>query len=710
MSNIEILECTLRDGSYTIDFQFTARDTSIIASALENAGFSLIEIGHGVGLNASNCGKGIAAATDEEYMQAAASTLKHALWGMFFIPGIGRHEDLELGAKYGMDFIRIGTNVTEVEQSQEYVEHAKKLGMFVSANLMKSYVLPPKELAQQAKLSEKFGVDLVCLVDSAGTMLPDDIKNYIRYIQDIINIPIGLHCHDNLALGMANVLTAIDCGAHRIDCTLQGMGRGGGNPATEILVAVLKKRGVDLGIGLNRVMDISERLIKPMLQEKGFDSINIISGYAGFHSSYLKTILKYADLCGVDPRDVIIDLCRADQVYAHEELVEHIARKLQHRQAGRAGLHIISLPDFTFPDRKIGEVPDDSLPEAVKKVVTTVRAAAKKRGRRSVLNIVAAPSTVEKTTVSRFVQEEFDYVIGSVEVDSPVPLEKIVEVADGIVDILLVDAELKSYLDEPLISKVRLITKQSHVVGYKDCDVWVRSVDQGIRVLLQGIRGRHVIVCGTDNLALKLTLSMMEQRAKVTLTGDVRNRLEFCAKVLKQLSLSGMDLEIQVDAVEAAREAEVLVAFSRQESMISRTMVEVMRGDGLVFDGGIGSVSAEVIAYCNEHGIRVVRPDMRAALASELASLLGTERTVKELMGRTEIAGVSVVAGGLVGRHGEIVVDSVSNPSRVIGVADGKGYVIYEPRTEFLENVSLVEKTIMKRQAFFEMIHLESCE
>src|ERR1019366_1154167 len=166
--SLQILECTLRDGSYAVDFQFTARDTALIASALESAGFTLIEIGHGVGMNASQCGKGNAAASDEEYMKAAASSLRTARWGMFFIPGIGRHEDLELAAQYGMGFVRIGTNAAEVADAQPYIEHARKLGMHVSANLMKSYVLPPKELAANARVSESSGAQMVCLVDSAG--------------------------------------------------------------------------------------------------------------------------------------------------------------------------------------------------------------------------------------------------------------------------------------------------------------------------------------------------------------------------------------------------------------------------------------------------------------------------------------------------------------------------------------------------------------
>src|ERR1700719_1243241 len=90
----EILEVTLRDGSYVVDFQFTAQDTALIGSALDSAGFRWIEIGHGLGLNASASGKGDAAATDEEYLAAAAEAVRSARWGAFFIPGIGRAEDL----------------------------------------------------------------------------------------------------------------------------------------------------------------------------------------------------------------------------------------------------------------------------------------------------------------------------------------------------------------------------------------------------------------------------------------------------------------------------------------------------------------------------------------------------------------------------------------------------------------------------------------
>jgi 4-hydroxy 2-oxovalerate aldolase len=697
LAGVEILECTLRDGSYAIDFQFTARDTALIAAALENAGFNLIEIGHGLGLNAANAGKGAAAATDEEYMQAAASTLKRAQWGMFFIPGIGRREDLDRAAGYGMSFVRIGTNANEVPQSAPFVEHAKKLGFHVSANLMKSYALPPKELTAQAHLSEQYGVDMVCLVDSAGTMMPEDIRTYVRSLQDTVVVPLGLHCHDNLSLGMANVLMAIDCGVRRVDSTLQGMGRGGGNPVTEVLVTVLKKRGVDLGIDHNQLMDVSARVIKPMLHDKGWDSINIISGYAGFHSSYLDTILKFADKYKVDARDLIVRVCEMNQISAPEDLVEETAQQLQ-QQAGRSGLHMVSLPRLDFAALPPSGSSDTSFRVAVRAVARDVQATARKKGRRSVFNIVADAHVSGKAVVSRFVQEEFDYVIGSMRVDNLGQLQEALEALDGTVDILLVDADPIQGLGETLAAAARRMVKKSRVVGYQDQQVWIRSVVQGMAMLMDGLAGQRVTVSALDPLSRWLVLTLLAQGAAVTLTQNDPRRAASFAEASRQLLATPVSLEVVPDPIAAVQRARVLVRFDRQPPLITQPMVEAMPVESIIFDAGIGTVAPEALAAALNRGIRIIRPDMRAALAAELAFLLGAKRIVDTIMGRGEINGIPVVAGGLIGKRGDIVVDSISNPSRVVGVADGQGLVMHVPPRELVETIGEVEQIIMKQK------------
>lgn len=327
-SHVTILDTTLRDGSYAANFQFTAQDTAVIARALEDVGVTLVEIGHGVGLRASQKGFGKAAATDREYLAAAADVLTRAKFGMFCIPGVGELEDVDMAADLGAGFIRIGTNVTEVRASEPFIERAKKRGLFVSANFMKSYTLPPAEFAQLAKVTQGYGSDILCVVDSAGGMLAADVHSYFQAVRGVCDIDLGFHGHNNLGLAVAHSLLAVELGAVVVDSSLQGLGRSSGNAATELLAAALDRMGVDTGIDLLGVMDVGEQLVKSLVLTRGLSSLDMVMGYAQFHSSYMGVIRKYACKEGVDPRRVIIDLCKQDKVNAPEALVACIAASI----------------------------------------------------------------------------------------------------------------------------------------------------------------------------------------------------------------------------------------------------------------------------------------------------------------------------------------------------------------------------------------------
>ena len=77
MKSLNLMDVTLRDGSYAINFSFSVSDTQILCQKLEEVGFKYIEIGHGVGLNAGASQYGAAVQTDEEYMEAAERNLRN---------------------------------------------------------------------------------------------------------------------------------------------------------------------------------------------------------------------------------------------------------------------------------------------------------------------------------------------------------------------------------------------------------------------------------------------------------------------------------------------------------------------------------------------------------------------------------------------------------------------------------------------------------
>jgi hypothetical protein len=107
-----------------------------------------------------------------------------------------------------------------------------------------------------------------------------------------------------------------------------------------------------------------------------------------------------------------------------------------------------------------------------------------------------------------------------------------------------------------------------------------------------------------------------------------------------------------------------------------------MREGALLYDGGIGSLEGAAILAAEARGVRVVRVDMRPSISATAVELIGVRHIVDEHMGRATWDGVSVVAGGLIGREGEVIVDSILHPASVIGIADGKGGVLRADGTD----------------------------
>jgi 4-hydroxy-2-oxovalerate aldolase len=328
LGNINIMDVTLRDGSYAINFQFSNADVKIIGGALERLGYSYIEIGHGMGLGASSPQNGVSLNEDIEYLTSAKENIKKAKYGMFCIPGIASIEDIEIAAEYGCSFLRIGTNVNSIKESKEYIKKAKECGLIVMANYMKSYAMEPIDFAEQVLKSESYGADLVYIVDSAGSMFPKDIENYYSAIRKVSNIGVGFHGHDNLGLALSNSLFAAGLGIEFIDCSLQGLGRSSGNTSTELFTICAQKLGYDFDIDYKKLLLISKKLVYPLVKRHGINPVDVMCGISGFHTSYLRYIHKQSALYGVDPLTLIEEYCKVDRIGLEEDILANTAKIL----------------------------------------------------------------------------------------------------------------------------------------------------------------------------------------------------------------------------------------------------------------------------------------------------------------------------------------------------------------------------------------------
>lgn len=389
----EIFDCTLRDGSYVVDFQFTAQDTWLIASALEQAGIRYIEIGHGLGWSASQKGHGVALETDEDYCKAVSGKLTRAKWGTFFIPGIGTMEDISRAADLGANFIRVGTDVTRAVDGSPYIKHAKSLGLMVFSNFMKTYSVTPEELVTHSRPAVESGADVLVVVDSAGGMLPEDVSAYVQALRGNYPQAIGFHGHNNLDLAMVNSLSAMESGAAFIDCSLQGLGRSTGNTMTEVLALLMKRKQLGPAYDVNTLMDIGEKFVLPLLQPDRFNGISMTSGYARFHSSFMSRVNKYAFKHKVDPRTLIVRLCEESQTEAPEELLDGLAAAIRQDKE-----------NITTYQMVLNDVYVNRTEELVKKAVSL----AHKQRRKLVYNLVYSKRSIP---ISANIQNNADYVL-----------------------------------------------------------------------------------------------------------------------------------------------------------------------------------------------------------------------------------------------------------------------------------------------------------
>lgn len=278
-----VLDTTVRDGSYAVNFQYTDDDVRRIVGDLDAAGIPYIEIGHGVTIGAA-AAQGPAAHTDEEYFRAARSVVRNARLGAVIVPALARIETVDLAGDY-LDFLRICVIATEFELVMPFVERAQSKGLEVSIQLVKSHLFEPDVLAAAGKRARDVGVRIVYVVDTTGTFLPEDARRYVEALRGASDVSVGFHGHNNLAMAVANTLEAFDAGADFLDGTLMGFGRGAGNCQIECLVAALQRRGHLAAVDLDRIFDAARSdMLGRSPQSYGIDPWEISFGFHGLDS------------------------------------------------------------------------------------------------------------------------------------------------------------------------------------------------------------------------------------------------------------------------------------------------------------------------------------------------------------------------------------------------------------------------------------------
>jgi 4-hydroxy-2-oxovalerate/4-hydroxy-2-oxohexanoate aldolase len=336
---ITLHDMTLRDGMHPKRHLMSLEQMKSIAMGLDNAGIPLIEVTHGDGLGGSSVNYGFPAHTDEEYLGTVIPLMKQAKVSALLLPGIGTVDHLQMAHGLGVHTIRVATHCTEADVSEQHITYARKLDMDVVGFLMMAHMNSPEGLVKQAKLMESYGANCIYVTDSAGYMLPEDVRVRIDAVRQALDpkTELGFHGHHNLAMGVANSVAAIECGANRIDAAAAGLGAGAGNTPMEVLVAVLDRMGVDTGVDVWKIQDVAEEQVIPIIDFPiRIDRDALTLGYAGVYGSFLLFAKRAEAKYGIPARELLIELGRRKMVGGQEDMIEDTALTMARERQAKA--------------------------------------------------------------------------------------------------------------------------------------------------------------------------------------------------------------------------------------------------------------------------------------------------------------------------------------------------------------------------------------
>lgn len=244
---IKVLDCSIRDGGLMNDSNF---DDDIVKAAYETcikAGIDYMEIGY------KNSKKvfptkqyGPWRHCDEEDLRRIVGDNKTALKLSAMADAGGKSDwKTEILPKKDsvLDMIRVACYVNQMPEAMEMIWDAHEKGYETTCNIMAISVAKDAEIEQALRMVRESPVSTVVIVDSFGSLYSEQIGSLVDRYQAALegtDKEVGIHAHNNQQLAFANTIEAIVRGVNRVDSTFAGLGRGGGNCCTELLLGFLR--------------------------------------------------------------------------------------------------------------------------------------------------------------------------------------------------------------------------------------------------------------------------------------------------------------------------------------------------------------------------------------------------------------------------------------------------------------------------------------
>lgn len=288
--DVRVLDATIRDGGLVNNFRFTDEFVKKLYETNIAAGVDYMEFGYKADkdiFDESKFGKW-KFAKDEDIWEIIGE--KDPRIKLSVMADVGRcnfRRDIKNRSESPIDMIRVATYINTMPAAIEMIEYAKEMGYEATCNIMAISNAQEGDVAQGLQMLANSNVDAVYIVDSYGSLYPEQIDRLTEFYMGILEPAgkkLGIHTHNNQQMAFANTIESLSLGASFLDATYSGMGRGAGNCAMELLIGFLKNPKY-------RLAPVLKFIEKYMLEVKksgavwGYDIPYMLTGQLNRHPS-----------------------------------------------------------------------------------------------------------------------------------------------------------------------------------------------------------------------------------------------------------------------------------------------------------------------------------------------------------------------------------------------------------------------------------------
>ena len=240
MSNITLLDCTLRDGGYINDWEFGHNNIMRIYERLCDSGVDAVEVGFIDERRPYDYNRSIFPDTESIRKTMSACRKRPPIVLGMIDYGTCNLRYIEDADSSFIDGIRVIFKQHFLREALEYCGELKKKGYKVCAQLVSITTYSDEDLVEMSKMVNEIKPYAVSIVDTYGLLNPGKMLHIYKIMDKEIDedIKIGFHAHNNLQLAFANTISFLEASKRHdviVDGTLFGMGKSAGNAPIELL-------------------------------------------------------------------------------------------------------------------------------------------------------------------------------------------------------------------------------------------------------------------------------------------------------------------------------------------------------------------------------------------------------------------------------------------------------------------------------------------